>query len=93
MRPVDPAISFLIILLIGIVAGLIFDRAWKPAWFSREHELRGMVTMALIGVAGAFVGYHLTMLLLGGPRLNAIVPYIGAMVGAAVILSLWRMLR
>lgn len=92
MRPVDPAISFLIILLIGMVAGLVFDRAWKPAWFSREHELRGMVTIALIGVAGAFVGYHLAILLLG-PRASAIVPYLGAMAGAALVLSLWRLLR
>ena len=90
MRPVDPVLSFMIILLIGIIAGLIFDRVARPGWLSRDHETRNMITMALIGIAGSFIGYHLTVLLLAGPRVGAIVPYIGAMIGAGLILWLWR---
>jgi hypothetical protein len=64
MRGIDPAISFLVIILIGLVAGLIFERALRPGWFSRDvaNERRAMVTMALIGIAGAFLGFHLTIL-------------------------------
>jgi len=94
MRPVDPALAFLIVLLIGIVAGLIVDRVWRPRWFNREvaNEMRGMVTLALIGVAGAFIGFHLTILLLF-PIGGALVPFLGAMIGAALALFLWRIVR
>jgi uncharacterized membrane protein YeaQ/YmgE (transglycosylase-associated protein family) len=93
MRPVDPVLSFMIILLIGIIAGLIFDRVARPAWMSRDHETRNMVTMALIGIAGSFIGYYLTILVFAGARMSAIVPYIGAMIGAALVLWLWRLVR
>ena len=94
MRPIDPAVAFLLILLIGIVAGLIFERVVRPGWFSRElaNERRGMITLSLIGVAGSFIGYHLT-LLLGLFRTATLAPFIGAIIGAVLILWLWRLAR
>lgn len=94
MRGVDPALAVLIVLLIGIVAGLIVDRLWRPRWFSREvaNETRGMVTFALIGIAGAFIGFHLAILILF-PTGGALVPFAGAMIGAALTLFLWRIVR
>ncbi|GIK79187.1 MAG: GlsB/YeaQ/YmgE family stress response membrane protein [Pseudorhodoplanes sp.] len=91
---VDPAIAFLVVLLIGIVAGLIFERALRPGWFSRDvaNERRGMVTMCLIGMAGSFIGFHLT-LLLGLFRTGVLAPFIGAMIGAVAILWIWRWIR
>ncbi len=91
---VDPAVTFLLVLLIGIVAGLIFERAMRPGWFSREvaNERRGMLTLSLIGIAGAFVGFHLTILL-ALMRTGILAPFIGAMIGAAVVLWLWRIVR
>lgn len=94
MRPIDPAVAFLLILLIGIVAGLIFERTVRPGWFSRDlaNERRGMITLSLIGIGGAFIGYHLT-LLLGLFRTGVLAPFVGAIVGAVLVLWLWRLAR
>ena len=94
MRPIDPALAFFVILLIGIVVGLIFERSVRPGWFSRDlaNERRGMITLSLIGIAGAFIGYHLT-LLLGLFRTGVIAPFIGAMLCAVLVLWLWRLAR
>lgn len=94
MRPIDPSLAFLVILLIGIVAGLVFERAARPGWFSRDaaNERRGMITLALIGIAGSFIGYHLTILL-GMFRTGALAPFIGAMICSVLVLWLWRLAR
>jgi uncharacterized membrane protein YeaQ/YmgE (transglycosylase-associated protein family) len=94
MRPIDPAVAFLLVLLIGIVVGLVFERAMRPGWFSREvaNERRGMITMSLIGVAGSFIGYYLTILL-GLFRTGVLAPFIGAMLCAVLVLWLWRLVR
>ena len=94
MRPIDPALAFFVIILIGIVVGLIFERSVRPGWFSRDlaNERRGMITLSLIGIAGSFIGYHLT-LLLGLFRTGVIAPFIGAMLCAVLVLWLWRLAR
>ncbi len=94
MRVIDPAIAFLLVLLIGIVAGLIFERTARPAWFGRDgiNDRRALVTCALIGIAGSFIGYHLT-LLLGLFRMGVLAPFIGAMLFAILALWLWRLAR
>ena len=86
-----PAVIFLILLLIGIAAGLLFDRFAGPGWLSRQiaGSTRTMVTSALVGIAGSFVGYHLAGLL-GVGGYGAL---IGAIIGAAVILWVWRLMR
>lgn len=46
------------------------------------------ITSALVGVAGAFVGYHIAVLLaLGGGLVTSV---IAAAAGAAVVLFVWR---
>ena len=62
MRATDPAVTFCIIVMIGIVAGSIFDRVAGPSWLTRQFagSTRGIVTSSLIGIAGAFVGFHLS---------------------------------
>lgn len=86
----DPALTLAIILVIGIVAGLIFDRIAGPGWLSRQiaGSTRGMVTSSLVGIAGAFTGYHLVALARPGN-----IAFIGAIAGAAVVLWVWRMMR
>src|ERR1039458_6924154 len=61
MRATDPGVTFLLVLAIGIVAGILFDRLAGPSWLARQFSgsTRGMITSALVGVAGAFVGYHI----------------------------------
>src|SRR5712671_5355929 len=91
MRATDPVVTFLLVLVIGIAAGILFDRVAGPSWLARQFSgsTRGIITSALVGVAGAFVGYHIAVLLaLGGGLVTSI---IAAATGAAVVLFAWRM--
>ncbi len=92
MRATDPVVTFLLVLVIGIVAGILFDRLAGPSWLARQFSgsARGVITSALVGVAGAFVGYHIALLALGGGLLTSV---IAAAVGAAVVLFGWRMAK
>jgi uncharacterized membrane protein YeaQ/YmgE (transglycosylase-associated protein family) len=88
---VSPALTFLILLAIGIIAGLVFDRIAGPGWLTRQiaGSTRSIVTSALVGVAGSFIGYHLAVLI-GIAGYGALVV---AVVGAAVVLWIWRTIR
>ena len=93
MRTTDPTVTFLLVLVIGIVAGFLFDRLAGPSWLARQFSgsTRGIVTSALVGIAGAFVGYHIAMLLaLGGGLVTSVT---AAAVGAAAVLFAWRMAK
>ena len=93
MQITDPVVTFLLVLAIGIIAGLLFDRLAGPSWLARQFSgsTRGIVTSALVGVAGAFVGYHIGLLLaLGG---GVVTTVIAAAAGAAVGLFGWRMAK
>ena len=90
MQATDPVVTFLLVVAIGVIAGFLFDRLAGPSWLARQFSgsSRGTVTSALIGVAGAFVGYHVAMLLAlhGGIATSVI----AAAAGAAVVLFGWR---
>jgi uncharacterized membrane protein YeaQ/YmgE (transglycosylase-associated protein family) len=87
----SPTVTVLIVLVIGVVAGLIFDRLAGPNWFKRQitGAMPSMSTSALVGVAGAFVGFHLAEAL----KLGAGVALLAALVGAAAVLFGWRTVR
>jgi len=89
----DPLIVFLVVLLIGIAAGVIAQRGVRASSLSSRFRgnLRGDVTSALVGVAGAFIGFHLAALIfLSG---GTIVLLLGAIVGAGVVLWGWKTMR
>lgn len=91
MRTSDPLVTFVLILAVGIVAGILFDRLAGPSWLARQFSgsTRGIITSVLVGIAGAFVGYHIALLLaLAGGLLT---PILSASAGAAAVLFLWRM--
>jgi uncharacterized membrane protein YeaQ/YmgE (transglycosylase-associated protein family) len=93
MRATDPTITFLLVLVIGVAAGFLFDRLAGPSWLARQFSgsTRGIMTSALVGVAGAFVGYHIAVLAaLGG---DILMTAIAAALGAAVVLFGWRMAK
>lgn len=93
MHATDPVVTFLLVLVIGVAAGLLFDRLAGPSWLARQFSgsTRGIVTSALVGVAGAFVGFHIGLLLaLSGGLVTTVV---AAAVGAAVVLFAWRMAK
>lgn len=92
MHVIDPSTSFILVIVIGIAAGMVFDRFYGPSWLARQFGgQRSSATTSLVGVAGAFIGYHLAMMgqMLG---LGGYVGFIGAIAGAALILMLWRFL-
>jgi uncharacterized membrane protein YeaQ/YmgE (transglycosylase-associated protein family) len=93
MSATDPAVTFLLVLAIGVLAGILFDRLAGPSWLARQFSgsTRSIVTSALVGVAGAFVGFHIALLLaLGGGLVTSV---IAAAAGAAVVLFAWRMAK
>jgi uncharacterized membrane protein YeaQ/YmgE (transglycosylase-associated protein family) len=91
MTMLSPGVVLLILLVIGILAGLLFDRFAGLGWFSRQitGKNRLMVTSSLVGIAGSFIGYHVAVLIgiLGAAAL------IGAVVGAAIVLWGWRAVK
>ncbi len=82
--------NLLVILAIGIVAGVVFNR-YGRSWLGRQTAgATGMgdVTYALVGIAGAFIGFHITVIL--GLLPTPLMLYLGALVGAVLTLWLWR---
>jgi uncharacterized membrane protein YeaQ/YmgE (transglycosylase-associated protein family) len=93
MHSADPATGFLVVLVIGVAAGILFDRLAGPSWLARQFSgsSRGIITSTLVGIAGAFIGYQIAVLLaLGGGMVTSA---IAAAVGAAVVLFAWRMAK
>jgi hypothetical protein len=84
-------VSFLIVLAIGVGGGLVFDHFAGPGWFKRQvaGAMPSMVTSALVGVAGAFVGFHLAL----SVALSADAGLVGAALGTAAVLFGWRTVR
>ena len=79
---------FLIVLVIGVVVGLMFNRygrSWLAHYGTTTHS---DLTSALVGVAGAFVGFHMAVIM--GLLPTPLMLYVAAVVGAGVVLWLWR---
>ncbi len=80
--------NLLIILLIGVVAGLFFNR-YSRSWLARiGASSRSDLTSALVGIAGAFIGFHVSVII--GLLPSPLMHYLLAVVGAVLVLWLWR---
>jgi uncharacterized membrane protein YeaQ/YmgE (transglycosylase-associated protein family) len=93
MRAPDPGMTLVVVLVIGLAAGFLFDRLAGPSWLARQFSgsNRGIITSALVGIAGALAGYNIAALLaLGGGLVTSV---IAAALGAAVVLFAWRMAK
>jgi uncharacterized membrane protein YeaQ/YmgE (transglycosylase-associated protein family) len=89
----DPLVVFVMVVLIGIVAGLLAQRFFHSSWISQQiaGRHRGAVTSALVGIAGSFLGFHLGAITkLAGSGIAALV---AAAIGAAVVLWGWKTLK
>jgi hypothetical protein len=83
-------LNFLIVLVIGIVVGLVFNR-YGRSWLGRQAAGAtgvGAVTYALVGIAGSFIGFHLAVIL--GLLPSPLVLYLSGGVAAIVTVWLWR---
>jgi uncharacterized membrane protein YeaQ/YmgE (transglycosylase-associated protein family) len=87
----SPAAVFVVLLIIGIAAGILFDRFAGPGWLTRQiaGQNRLMATSAIVGIAGSFVGYNVFVLL----GIIGAAAFIGAILGAAALLWGWRMIK
>jgi len=80
--------NLLIVLTIGVAAGLVFNR-YGQTWLRRQFVTRHTdVTSALVGVAGAFIGFHIGVILELLP--SPLMLYVTWAVGALLVLWLWR---
>jgi hypothetical protein len=81
-------INLLIVIVIGVVAGLLFNR-YGQTWLRRQFVTRHSdVTSALVGVAGSFIGFHIAVML--GLLPTPLMLYICAAIGAVLVLWFWR---
>lgn len=80
--------NFLIVVVIGVAAGLLFNR-YGQTWLRRQFVTRQSdVTSALVGIAGAFIGFHVGVML--GLLPSPLMYYLTAAIGAFLVLWLWR---
>ncbi|HVW91752.1 MAG TPA: transglycosylase [Devosia sp.] len=88
----DPLLTFLLVLVIGIVVGLLLQRVTGRGWLTRQLAggRRADLTAALVGIAGAFIGFHI-MALAG--LISPGFVLIGALVGAIIVVWAWREVR
>ncbi len=89
---IDPFIVFLLVLIIGIVVGLGFQRVTQRGWLTRQVAggRRADLTAALVGIAGAFIGFHV-MALAG--FIATLLVLLGAVIGAVLVVWGWHELR
>jgi uncharacterized membrane protein YeaQ/YmgE (transglycosylase-associated protein family) len=90
----DPTFSFIIVLLIGILAGWLAQTIARASWLSKQIAGAGRVylTSTLVGIAGSFIGFNLGVLFkLSTP--GSLASFIAAAVGAVLILFVWRTIR
>ncbi len=94
MRLTDPFVTFILVLAIGVIVGVLFEKYVRTSsWLSKQvaGPRRVLVTSALVGIAGAFIGYHIA-LLATLPR-GSLVPLIAAAIGAVAIVWGWRTVK
>jgi uncharacterized membrane protein YeaQ/YmgE (transglycosylase-associated protein family) len=85
-----PLYSILVVLLLGVAGGLV-ARSLMPRR-PGEGGLYAGLTAACVGLAGAFFGFHLTMLSNLATDQPA-VPFLGARLFSALLLWMWARLR
>lgn len=81
-------VNFIVVLLIGIAAGVIFYRSTRSFLASLGPSRGSDVTSALVSVPGSFVGFHLGVILRLVP--TPLMFYLSAIVGAVAVLWHWR---
>ena len=81
--------DFIVVLAIGGIIGMVFTR-YGRTWLGRH--MAGTVaasdlTYILVGIAGAFIGYHIALII---GAMSPVIVFALAAAGAAGIIWLWR---
>jgi hypothetical protein len=74
--------------VIAALVGLAFN-CYARSWLARlGSTARSDITAALVGIAGAFIGFHISVILglLPSPLMHSVL----AALGALIVLWLWR---
>ena len=80
--------NLIVVIIIGAVAGLAFNR-YARSWLARlGSSTRSDITSALVGIAGAFIGFHISVI--AGLLPSPVMHYVVAAAGAFLVLWLWR---
>jgi len=88
---ISPAVTLSLVLIIGTAIGLLMYRYAGSNWLSQlTGTRRGQLTSALVGIAGAFIGYHLATII---GAVGTAATLILAAVGAAVLVWVWRTVK
>jgi len=87
----DPTLIVLLVVLIGIVVGVGALRLNRPTWLTRTIAggRRADLTSALVGVAGAFIGFHIAALF----EVATILLLVAALIGAVLVVWGWREIK
>ena len=88
-----PVVTLIIILLIGIIVGIAAQRMARASWLSRQIAggRRADLTSALVGIAGAFIGFHVAALV--AVSAGMIILFLAAVIGAALVVWGWREIK
>jgi hypothetical protein len=78
--------DFLTLLVIGIAVGIAMAR-YGQSWLGKHFTGASDATFALVGIAGAFMTYHLGLVL---GIVSPILLYVIAIAGAGLTVWLWR---
>ena len=72
-------------------ASCLRSRSTVTAWLARQFggSLRIPVTSALVGIAGAFIGFHIVAVFMLS-AIGTVGALVGAIIGAVVVLWAWR---
>jgi uncharacterized membrane protein YeaQ/YmgE (transglycosylase-associated protein family) len=77
----DPFVTLILIIAIGAIIGWIYEQ--------QTHSPHGYITSALVGVAGAYTGFHLAALVRMAHYATT-VRLLAAAAGALIVLWGWR---
>lgn len=87
----EPLVIFLLVVIIGIAVGLLFHTVGRGGWLTRQIAGgRAGLTAALVGIAGAFLGFHIFAL---AGVIAPLLVLLGAVLGALVVVWAWRSIK
>ncbi len=81
--------NLIVVLVIGVVVGIAFNQYRRGMLGRATSSITGVgaSTYALVGIAGAFIGFHIAVIV--GLLPTPLMLYLAALVGALITVWLW----